>query len=80
MVEEFEAWCFDESRMPGDHGLVKTRYGYHIMFFSAHRSWFDLAKDGLVDDLSYDVIPNITDKYTAQVDYSLVALSPINFG
>ena len=33
MVKEFNDWCFDESRQFGDHGLVKTQYGYHIMFF-----------------------------------------------
>lgn len=37
MVEEFENWCFDETRQAGDHGLVKTRYGYHIMFFCDSR-------------------------------------------
>lgn len=33
MVEAFHNWCFDESRQTGDHGLVKTPYGYHIMYF-----------------------------------------------
>lgn len=33
MVETFDAWCFDEARQVGDHGLVKTEYGYHIMYF-----------------------------------------------
>ncbi len=33
MVKEFEDWCFDESREPGDTGIVKTKYGYHIMYF-----------------------------------------------
>ena len=33
MVEEFENWCFDENRQPGDSGIVQTSYGYHIMYF-----------------------------------------------
>ena len=33
MVEEFNDWCFDESRKPGDVGMVETTYGYHIMYF-----------------------------------------------
>ena len=33
MVTEFNDWCFDESRQPGDHGIVETAYGYHIMYF-----------------------------------------------
>ncbi len=32
-VEEFKAWYLDESRKPGDTGLVKTTYGYHVMYF-----------------------------------------------
>ena len=33
MVTAFNDWCFDESRKPGDHGIVETEYGYHIMYF-----------------------------------------------
>ncbi len=33
MVDTFDAWIFDESRQYGDSGLVKTPFGYHIMFF-----------------------------------------------
>ncbi len=33
MVTNFNDWCFDESRQPGDHGIVETEYGYHIMYF-----------------------------------------------
>ena len=77
MVEAFENWCFDESRKAGDHGLVKTEYGYHIMFFSAHRSWLDRVREGLIDDIAYDKIPDTTDKYPAEVDFSLVKLGNI---
>jgi len=38
MVEEFDAFCFDESRKSGDTGIVygeSTSYaGYHVMYFS----------------------------------------------
>ena len=33
MVTNFNDWCFDEARQPGDHGIVETEYGYHIMYF-----------------------------------------------
>ena len=33
MVTNFNDWCFDETRQPGDHGIVETEYGYHIMYF-----------------------------------------------
>ena len=33
MLKSFNDWCFDESRQPGDTGIVKSQYGYHIMYF-----------------------------------------------
>ena len=33
MVPTFNDWCFDEARQPGDSGIVKTPYGYHLMYF-----------------------------------------------
>ncbi len=33
MVETFDAWCFDAARLPGDIGVVKTDYGYHLIYF-----------------------------------------------
>ena len=33
MVPEFDSWIFDASRKVGDTGIVKTSYGYHVMYF-----------------------------------------------
>jgi len=47
MVTEFEDWCFDDSRKPGDTGIVKTRYGFHVMYFVGEGDIYRemLAKD-----------------------------------
>ena len=34
MVTEFEDWCFDPARKAGDSEIIKTKFGYHIMYFS----------------------------------------------
>ncbi len=79
MVENFENWCFDEARQVGDHGLVKTPFGYHIMFFSGSRAaWPVEAELDLIDDLAYNLIPAMMEKYPAVVDFSLVALSDLD--
>ena len=45
MVAEFEAWCYDTARKPGDTGIVKTEYGYHVMYFvGTEKDW---TKDAL---------------------------------
>ncbi len=34
MISEFNDWIFDESREVGDYDIIKTDYGYHVMYFS----------------------------------------------
>ena len=76
MVEEFDAWCFDESRVVGDYGLVKTQYGYHVMYFSGSTPiWYATAKSDLETEISNNIIPEITEKYEISMDYTKMALS-----
>ncbi len=35
-VEEFNDWCFAEGRKAGDYGVIKTQFGYHVMFFDGY--------------------------------------------
>ena len=54
MVSEFEDWCFDSARKPGDSGIVKTSYGYHVMYFSGEaESFYDYAITESVKDARY---------------------------
>jgi len=32
-VEGFRSWAVDPARLPGETGLVKTEYGWHIMYY-----------------------------------------------
>ncbi len=34
-VKPFREWCEDAARKPGDTGLVKTQFGYHVMYFQS---------------------------------------------
>ena len=48
MVKEFDEWIFDTDRKTGDTGLVKTQYGYHVMYFVDRKGPMDewLFADG----------------------------------
>ena len=73
MVETFDAWCFDEARQIGDHGLVKTQYGYHIMFFSgSHDIWYAQAEADMLSDLIGAKIPEAMEEYNMTVDFSAI--------
>ncbi|MCQ2427303.1 MAG: peptidylprolyl isomerase [Clostridia bacterium] len=52
MVTEFNDWLFDESRKPGDTGIVKTTYGYHVMYYIGEglTAWKATAKNGVVSE------------------------------
>ncbi|MBQ9517515.1 MAG: peptidylprolyl isomerase [Eubacterium sp.] len=53
MVPTFNAWCFDSSRKEGDTGIVKTEYGYHIMYFESYGElpvWKYTAQQAMASD------------------------------
>lgn len=57
MVETFNDWCFDTARKAGDTGVVKTNYGYHVMYFVkvGEVSWYNTAKTTLEND-NYEAV------------------------
>ena len=66
MVDEFDAWCFDPARQPGDTGIVKTSYGYHIMYFSStgeHAYWYVRAEEDYLNELSVRVLQEVAAKF-----------------
>ncbi len=76
MVENFDRWCFDEVRQVGDHGLVQTQFGYHIMYFSGSQEiWYATAEADLVNQTVSEVIPAAVEKYPAEIDYSAIKLA-----
>lgn len=55
MVAEFEEWAFADGRKEGDTGIVKTTYGYHIMYFieEGNPAWMDDVVSTIKDE-TYD--------------------------
>lgn len=43
MQTEFNDWSFDSSRYYGETGMVKTQYGYHIMYFVSQQPIYKAA-------------------------------------
>ena len=75
MVQEFNDWCFDESRKPGDTGLVKTQFGYHVMYFSASRpQWRHYAQQDWTTEQTTALLENMTNSHPIQVSYDKIQL------
>lgn len=65
MVTEFNDWLFDEARKEGDVEIVKTPYGYHIMYFAGEGDavWYTNAKSSVVDTKMGDWTKMGAEKY-----------------
>lgn len=75
MVEEFSDWSFDPERMAGDTGIVKTTYGYHIMYFveqTETRAWFDTARTDMLGARIEAYVTELCETYPVRFDYTLV--------
>ncbi len=70
MVAEFENWAFDAKRQNGDVEIVKTSYGYHIMFFEkkGEPAWKSVVVSAMKDNEYTVLFEELEEKYT--VDFS----------
>ena len=75
MVTNFENWCFDESRQPGDSGLVRTEFGYHIMYFvGAEEGWLRSGPEAYLADACQTLIAQAMQAYPMEVNYKNISL------
>ena len=81
MVPEFNDWCFDASRQYGDYGLVKTDYGYHVMFFvNSQPQWISYAASDWANEQSVKLLEGIVAEYPMEVTYENIALGVVKLG
>ncbi len=80
-VEPFKEWYLDASRKVGDYGLVKTVYGYHIMYYAAEESaWEAVCLQGVREDVSNGVLEEVTTAYATEIRYEDILLGSIDLG
>ena len=74
-VPEFLAWCMDTNNEKGDTGIVKTEYGYHIMFMSKTEPyWFYAATSDYLSARTDEMIKEAKEKWPAETDYSKICI------
>ena len=79
MVPEFENWCFDASRKTGDYGIVKTTYGYHIMYYvDSQLVWYQTAEQDLMVEKGNEFLQSILEKNPAQIDFSAIRIGSVD--
>ena len=78
-IKEFEDWYVDESRQPGDTGIVKntgsSQVGYHVMYFSASREiWKDQVETLILSEKMGELLEETKEVYPVSVDYKKIVL------
>ena len=78
-VKEFVEWYMAEGRKVGDYGLIKTTYGYHIMYCSdIEAQWIAACRSGIMDDVSAKILKDAKDQYPMEVDYKKIVLGVVD--
>lgn len=75
MVDAFDQWVFDTSRKIGDTGIVKTDYGYHVMYFEGKglQGW-QLEIQNVLFSKAYEATyMEMYDKHAITIETSLLA-------
>lgn len=79
-VSEFVDWYMDESRQPGDYGLIRTEYGYHVMYFvESEAQWLRHCQQGVISDHSAEILREARNRYPMEVAYRKIALGVVDF-
>lgn len=77
-VEEFKSWYLDENRKVGDYGLVKSSYGYHIMYFSASDvMWQDYCREMIINEEISEIITGAMEEYPMEIHTDRIALAEV---
>lgn len=82
MVKTFNDWCFDASRQKGDYGIVETRFGYHIMFFSGRGEevWLPQTRQAYLSQQQTAILEETVEGYDIEVSYGKIALAAVDLG
>ncbi len=79
MVENFENWIMADGLEYGDHGLIQTEYGYHLMFFvEGDALWRTVAKANVATQKMNVIIEELEVDYPLTVDYSKIWLGSVD--
>lgn len=80
-VQAFEAWAADPNRKAGDCELVKSQFGYHVMYcVSTDVCWERYAQDGFRQDYCTKLVDGAAEQNPLVVDYEKIALGVVDFG
>jgi hypothetical protein len=81
MVESFDAWCFDVVRKEGDYGIVRTKFGYHIIYFiSKEDVWVTQTRAKILSEEAQKIVSAALEAYPMETTYKKIVLGEVSLG
>ena len=79
MVESFENWCFDVVRKEGDYGIVRTKFGYHIMYFvDSEEVWITSTRSKMINEEAQKAVTQALEACPMEVIYKKIVLGEVS--
>ena len=70
----------DDDRKPGDYGLIRTDYGYHVMYFvESEAQWLRNCRQGVMTDKTSEILVEARERFPMEVEYKKIALAVVDF-
>ena len=74
-VKPFLNWCIDENRKVGDTELVKSTYGYHVMYFvESELGWVLYCRDGIQAEKTEAHLVKLQEANPIEVNYKNISV------
>ena len=74
MVKEFEDWCMEPHEY-GDYDIIKTKFGYHLMFYiEGEELWHQVANSAVLSQKMGELLEAEEAKTPLVVDCSKIVL------
>ncbi len=79
-VPEFKAWAIDPDNKAGDCEIVRTDFGYHIMYMIGNEPvWERVCRQEYLSEYCTKLIDDQVAKYPLEVDYENIAFCNASF-
>lgn len=78
-VQPFKDWYLAEGRQVGDYGLIKTDYGYHLMYLSSiEAQWIAHCHDAVFDEIVTKFLDEAQAEFPMDADYDKIVLGYVS--
>lgn len=81
MDEALDEWFFADGRKSGDYALIKSNYGYHIVYFvEAEEIWYSESRDAIREKRGQEMVDEVLADFPTDIAFKQIALARLEFG